>query len=148
MSDVHKTYTAFVQQVLTEESQYFVKEALEFCRVMLPRMKEPRKTLCWHIQNLGIVADRPRQTIQGLGLFRFINTPEQCDNHWLHVPGAPGLWVDWTASLESGGLSRMIQTVYSIFYKPEWIGFSRFKHKDRVSVYPVSFFDRLLKAGI
>jgi hypothetical protein len=148
MIDALKTNTISADQVLTADRQYFVKEALDFCRVMLPRMKEPQKTLCWHIQNLGIVADRPKQTIQGLGLFRFINTPEQCDNHWLHVPGAPGLWVDWTASLENGGLSRMIQTVYSIYYRPKWIGFSRFKHKDRVSVYPVSFFDRLLKAGI
>lgn len=128
--------------------QYFLKEALDFCLVMLPRLREPRETLLWHIKNLCIVADRPGQSLQGLGLFRFVHTPEQHEDHWLHLPGAPGLWVDWTASLEQGGLGRMIQTVYSTFYKPRWIGFSRFKHQDRVSVYPAAFFDRLLKAGL
>lgn len=127
---------------------YFIKEAADFSRVMLPRLKDPENTILWHASNLGLVADRSRDQLQGLTLFRFVETPEHGQQGWVHDTKAKGLWVDWTASLAQGGLGRMIQTVYSIFHKPEWIGFLRDKHNDRVSVYPVKFFDRLVKAGL
>jgi len=127
---------------------YFIKEAVDFSRVMLPRLKDPENTILWHVANLGVVADRPHDLLQGLALFRFVETPEQGKQDWLHIKGAKGLWVDWTANLTQGGLSRMIHTVYSIFHKPEWIGFLRDKHNDRISVYPVKIFDRLIKAGL
>jgi len=127
---------------------YFIKEAVDFSRVMLPRLKDPENTILWHVANLGVVADRPHDLLQGLALFRFVETPEQGKQDWLHIEGAKGLWVDATASLAAGGIGRMIQSIYKNLNKPEWVGFARFKHNDRMSVYPASFFDRLLKAGI
>ena len=128
--------------------RHFLNEAVTFSRVMLPEIMDPEETILWHIQNLGIVADRPFESMQGLTLFRFVETPEQARHSWVTVPDARGLWVDWSANLTQGGLGRMIKTVFKTLKRPEWVGFSRHKHDDRMSVYPVSFFDRLVKAGL
>lgn len=127
---------------------HLVREAVDFARVMLPNIKSPEATIQWHIQNLGIVVDRPFDSLQGLTLFRFVETPEQARNPWVTVPKARGLWVDWSANLTQGGLGRMIKTVFETLKRPEWVGFSRYKHNDRMSVYPAGFFDRLVKARL
>lgn len=128
-----------------------LRELIDFCYVMLPHCQNTEETLDWHLRNLGIVTDRDHHyhnTLQGITLFRRLEAPEQSQDRWLHVPGAPLLWVDWTVSLLKGGLGRMVQTTFETLGRPEWVGFSRHKNNDRMSVYPVSFFDRLVKAGI
>lgn len=128
-----------------------VRELVDFAFVMLPNCQDLEETIDWHLQNLGVVTDRDREyhnTLQGLTMFRRLNHAEEAHNRWLNVPNGKGLWVDWTVSLLRGGLARMIQTTFSTLGRPEWVGFSRHKHDDRMSVYPVSFFDRLVRAGV
>lgn len=128
-----------------------IRELVEFCYVMLPHCPQPEETLDWHLRNLGIVTDRDihyHNNLQGITLFRRLENTGQSQDRWLHISGAPLLWVDWTVSLLKGGLGRMIQTTFKTLGRPTWVGFSRHKNNDRMSVYPVSFFDRLVKAGL
>jgi hypothetical protein len=128
-----------------------LQELVDFCFVMLPRCQNTEKTLDWHLRNLGIVTDRDidyHNNLQGITLFRRLENPGQSEDRWLHIPGAPLLWVDWTVSLLKGGLGRMIHTTFKNLGRPERVGFSRHKNNDRMSVYPVSFFDRLATAGL
>jgi len=128
-----------------------IRELVDFAFVMLPRCEHPKETIQWHARNLCLVVDRDKNyhnLIQGLTLFRRLNEPQESQDRWANYPNGKLLWVDWTVSLLSGGMSRMIKTVYETLGRPEWVGFSRHKHNDRMSVYPVSFFDRLVKAGV
>ncbi|NBU69995.1 MAG: hypothetical protein EBS53_00875 [Bacteroidetes bacterium] len=128
-----------------------LRELIDFCYVMLPHCQDPQETLEWHLRNLGIVTDRDHNyhgVLQGITLFRKLNRPEEAEERWFHVPDGPLLWVDWTVSLLRGGLARMIQTTFQTLGRPEAVGFSRHKQNDRKAVYPVSFFDRLVRAGV
>ena len=137
--------------ITTRRKPHVLRELADFCFVMLPHCPEPEETVDWHLQNLGIVTDRDQNyhnVLQGVTLFRRLNDPGESDNRWFSVPGGPVLWVDWTVSLLRGGLGRMIRTTFETLGRPHWVGFSRHKHCDRKSVYPVAFFDRLVKAGL
>lgn len=128
-----------------------MRELSDFCYVMLPHCPDLENTLKWHINQLGIVTDRDthyHNTLQGITMFRKLNAPEESKNRWFNAPEGRLLWVDWTVSLLHGGLARMITTTFDTLGRPDWVGFSRHKHSDRMSVYPVNFFDRLVKAGV
>jgi hypothetical protein len=88
------------------------------------------------------------KAVQGVGLYRRVDDPEQARDRWKHNPKGKLLWVDWTVSLLHGGLGRMIKPVFETLGRPTHIGFSRHKHFDRMSIYPASFFDRLARMGL
>lgn len=136
---------------LSGKTNQGIRELVDFVFVMLPRCDHPEKTVRWHAQNLCLVVDRDphyHNIIQGVTLFRWLNEPDESHDRWVNFPGGKLFWVDWTVSLLKGGLARMVNTVYETLGRPEQVGFSRHKHNDRMSVYPVSFFDRLVKAGV
>ncbi len=136
---------------MTPANPPFIQETIDFVKVMLPHCSEPEKTVQWHMQNMAIVLDRDvnkHKAVQGVGLYRRVDDPEQARDRWKHNPKGKLLWVDWTVSLLHGGLGRMIKPVFETLGRPTHIGFSRHKHFDRMSIYPASFFDRLARMGL
>jgi hypothetical protein len=136
---------------MTPANPPFIQETIDFVKVMLPHCSEPEKTVQWHMQNMAIVLDRDvnkHKAVQGVGLYRRVDDPEQARDRWKHNPNGKLLWVDWTVSLLHGGLGRMIKPVFETLGRPTHIGFSRHKHFDRMSIYPASFFDRLARMGL
>jgi len=136
---------------MTPANPPFIQETIDFVKVMLPYCQDPEQTVQWHMNHMALVLDRDtnkHKAVQGVTLFRRVEDPDQARNRWVHNPEGKLLWVDWTVSLLHGGLGRMIRPVFENLGRPTHVGFSRHKHFDRMSIYPVSFFDRLARMGL
>lgn len=130
-----------------------IEEVVEFCRANIPGFSHANETVFWAVCNHGLVLDRgPDKKITGLVLFRQIENVEQANERWANHPDGKLYWIDEAFSSQKGGLARMILRYLNTQkgkFRARFVGFNKRKNPyTPLRVYPITFFERLLRAGI